>query len=113
MRKTIKLTVLVLCIMVLPGTIIYAASNQSEVSFYFNNAIQKQAAILSEGDILLPAEQLSKNLFALITLDETSKKVRIYKPNVNMVLLDNNGEIFGKVKVLPALHFQLYYKWII
>ncbi|KTD86766.1 hypothetical protein [Paenibacillus etheri] len=98
MRKLIRLTLLVLCIMILPGTMIYAASNPSEVSLYFNNVVQKQAAILSGGDILLPAEQLSKSLFALISLDETSKTVRIYKPNVNMVLLDNNGEIFGKVK---------------
>lgn len=110
MRKIIKLTILALCIMILPGTMIYAASNQSEVSLYFNNVVQKQAAVISEGDILLPVEQLSKNLFALIALDETSKTVRIYKPNVNMVLLDNNGEIFGKVKALRGLPFQPYYK---
>jgi 16S rRNA G966 N2-methylase RsmD len=98
LRKIRKLILLGFCIMVLPGTVIYAAAGSSEVSLYLNNVLQKQPAILSEGSISLTTEQLSKDLFALFALDESGKTVRIYKPNINMVMLDNNGEIFGKVK---------------
>lgn len=106
MRKATKLIVLVLLIMMLPGTMIYGASSQSEVSVHMNNVVQKQPAILSEGDVFLPAEQLSEDLFALFSLDESGQTVHIYKPNVNIVLTDKDGGIFGKVKIPGRIAFS-------
>jgi len=107
MRKIIRSTLIAFSVLILSGTMIHASSNQSEVPLSFNDEIQKQTAIISEGDILVPVEQLSKKLFALVTTDESSKMVRVYKPNVNVVLLDNNnGEIFGKVKSPGRIAFS-------
>lgn len=107
MRKVTKLIVLVLLIMMLPGTMIYGASSQSEVSVHMNNVVQKQPGILSsEGDVFLPAEQLSEDLFALFSLDESGQTVHIYKPNVNIVLTDKDGGIFGKVKIPGRIAFS-------
>jgi hypothetical protein len=92
--------------MLLPGTLIYGASSQSQVSVSMNNVAQKQPGILSEGAVLLPVEQLSENLFALVSLDESGNTVQIYKPNVNMVLTDKNGDIFGKVKIPGRIAFS-------
>lgn len=106
MRKIKKLIVLVLCVMILPATMIHASSNQSEVSVYLNNVVQKQSGLLTEQGLFLPAEQLSENLLALFSLDESGKTIRIYKPNVNMVLIDNDGKIFGKVKIPSRITFS-------
>ncbi|MRN52267.1 hypothetical protein [Paenibacillus monticola] len=106
MRKINKLLFLVLGLMILPGTMLYAASSQSEVSVYVNNVVQKQSGILSEGEAFIPAEQLSENLYGLLSVEESGNTVRIYKPNVNTTLLDDKGGIFGKVKSPARITFS-------
>lgn len=106
MKKIKKMIFLVLCLTILPGTILYAASSQSEIAVYFNNVLQKQLGISSDGDSFLPAEQVTQNLFALWSLEESGKTIRIYKPNVNTVLLDNKGVIFGKIKSPGSITFS-------
>ncbi|AZS13985.1 hypothetical protein [Paenibacillus lutimineralis] len=99
MKKIKKIFFLLLCFMILQsGTILFAAVNKSEISFYLNNVFQKREGLIINGDILLSTEQLSEDLFALFSSDELGETVRIYKPNVNLVLLDNNDQVFGKVK---------------
>lgn len=85
-------------LMISGGTMLYAAPGKNEIAVYLNNVLQKQSGILSEGDGYLPAKQLAENVQALLSWDESAKAVRIYKPNVNLALLDDQGKIFGKVR---------------
>ncbi|UQZ35024.1 hypothetical protein C2I18_16735 [Paenibacillus sp. PK3_47] len=96
LRKTVLGAV---CLMTLSGgTVLYAASGKSEIALYLNNVLQKQTGLLSEGVPYLPVKQLAGDLHALLSLDESGQTVRLYKPNVNLVLIDNKGKIFGKVR---------------
>lgn len=104
MRK--KLVFSVLCLMILPGAILYAASSPSEVSVYVNQVAQKQLGKWSEEGVFLPVDLISQNLNVLMSLDETGKKVQIYKPNINMVVLDDKGGIFGKIKSPSRIAFS-------
>lgn len=107
MRRIQKLIFLILCLMILPGgTLLYAASSKSDVAIYLNNVLQKQAGLWSEGVSYLSTEQLSENLFAMFSSEEGGKSIRIYKPNVNMVMIDDKGAIFGKVKSAGRITFS-------
>lgn len=85
-------------LMISGGTMLYAAPGKTEIAVYLNNVLQKQTGILSEGEAYLPAKQLAESLQALLSWDESGKTVRVYKPNVNLALLDDQGKIFGKVR---------------
>jgi hypothetical protein len=99
MGKIKKAVLTSLCLMSLSGgTMLYAASGKSEIALYLNNVLQKQTGILSEGVPYLPVQQLAGSLHALMSLNESDGTVHLYKPNVNMVLIDNKGQIFGKVR---------------
>lgn len=101
-----KLIFSTLCFMIIPGgAFLFAASSASEVELYMNNVFQKQTGISFEGDVYLPIEQLPENFYALF-LKESDKTVRIYKPNVNLVLLDDQGRLFGKVKNATPIKFS-------
>lgn len=103
-----KLIISTLCLMVISGgTLLYAASGKSDIAVYLNNVLQKQSGLLSEGEPYLSIEQLPENLHAVLSWDESAKEVRIYKPNVNMVLLDDQGKIFGKVRSAASSTFSV------
>ncbi|WP_379154356.1 hypothetical protein [Paenibacillus sp. sgz5001063] len=103
-----KLVFSTLCLTVISGgTLLYAASGKSDIAVYLNNVLQKQSGLLSEGEPYLSMEQLPENLHALMFWDESAKEVRIYKPNVNMVLLDDQGKIFGKVRSEESSTFSV------
>lgn len=99
MGKVRKLAVSTICLMLVSGGgLLYAAAGKDELSMYINNVLRKQPAISSEGAVYLPVEQLADNMQAMISVDESAGTVKIYKPNVNTVLLDDQGKIFGKVR---------------
>jgi len=107
LEKTKKVFTLLFCFMILQsGTILFAAVNKSEISLYLNDSFQKREGLIINGDILLSAEQLSEDLFALSSIDESGETIRIYKPNVNLVVLDNNNQVFGKVKSNTRVTFS-------
>lgn len=98
---------LLLCFVFLQcGTILFAAANKSEISLYLNDVLQKREGLIINGDILLSTKQLSEDLFALYSMDESGETIRIYKPNVNLVLLDENIKIFGKFKSARRITFS-------
>jgi hypothetical protein len=88
------------------GTILFAAVNKSEISLYINDLFQTREGIIINRDIFVSIEQLSEDLFALSSTDESGETIRIYKPNVNLVLLDNNNKVFGKVKSNTRVTFS-------
>ncbi|MBW7453980.1 hypothetical protein ACFOLF_11205 [Paenibacillus sepulcri] len=80
------------------GTVIYAASNNSAIAVYFNNVLQDREGLLSEGEAYLSVDQLSDTSHTLVSWDESRNTVNIYKPNVNIAVLDDDQKIFGGVK---------------
>lgn len=99
MGKMRKLAVSTLCLMMISGgTLLYAAAGKTDISVYVNNVLQKNPGLSSEGEAYLPLDQLPDNMHAILSYDESAGTVRIYKPNVNTVLLDDQGKIFGKVR---------------
>ncbi|GGF85542.1 hypothetical protein [Paenibacillus aceti] len=107
MKKAKKILFFLFCLMILPGgTILAAAVNKAEISLYLNDVLQKRSGLVVDGDVLLSSEQMSEDLFALFSRDESGETVRIYKPNVNVVLLDNNDKVFGKVKSTNRITFS-------
>ncbi|MBT2291701.1 hypothetical protein J7E73_21740 [Paenibacillus albidus] len=89
MKKTI---ILIFGLLILSeGTLLYAASGKSAVAVYLNNVLLKQSGITSEGKVYLPAEQLSEDMNVLMSVEKSGQTVRIYKPNVNTVLIDDKG----------------------
>jgi hypothetical protein len=106
MGKLRKLVISTVCLMMISGgTLLYAAAGKTELSVYVNNVLQKIPALSSEGKAYLPLEQLSENMQAIMSWDESVGTVRIYKPNVNTVLLDDQGKIFGKVRSASSSTF--------
>ncbi|MHA6532879.1 hypothetical protein [Paenibacillus sp. BAC0078] len=105
LKKLIFSTVILM--MITGGTLLYAAAGKSDIAVYVNNVLQKHSGLLSEGDAYLSIEQLPENLHAVLSWDESGKEVRIYKPNVNMVLLDDQGKIFGKVRSAASSTFSV------
>lgn len=105
--KIKKILFLLFCFMFIQsGTILFATVNKSEISLYLNDVLQKREGLIINGDILLSTEQLSEDFFALFSPDELEETVRIYKPNVNLVLIDKNDKIFGQVKSSNRLTFS-------
>ncbi|MEK4062734.1 MULTISPECIES: copper amine oxidase [unclassified Paenibacillus] len=99
MGKMKKRVLAALCVtMISGGTMLYAAPGKPDIAVYLNNVLQKQAGLSVEGETYLPAQQLVGGLQALMFWDESAKAVRVYKPNVNIALLDDQGKIFGKVR---------------
>ncbi|WP_152679817.1 hypothetical protein [Paenibacillus sp. IHB B 3415] len=106
MGKMRKLAVSTLGLMIISGgTLLYAAAGKTDLSVYINNVLQKQPGISSEGQTYVPLDQLPDNMHAILSLDESAGTVRIYKPNVNTVLLDEKGTIFGKVRTASSSTF--------
>ena len=106
MGKMKKLAVSTLCLMMLSGgTLLYAAAGKRDIAVYLNNVLQKNSGLLSEGAAYLSLDQLSENMHAIMSWDESAGTVRIYKPNVNTVLLDDQGKIFGKVRSASSSTF--------
>ncbi|MFC6653196.1 hypothetical protein ACFSQ7_44800 [Paenibacillus rhizoplanae] len=99
MGKMRKLAISTMCLMLVSGGgLLYAAAGKTDLSFYVNNTLLKQPALSSEGGVYVPVDQLSENMQAIVSVDESAGTVKIYKPNVNTVLLDEQGKIFGKVR---------------
>ncbi|MBA9086610.1 hypothetical protein FHR92_003090 [Fontibacillus solani] len=107
--KNLKKIIFILCsLMILQSvTILYAAANKSEISLYLNDVLQKREGLISDdGDVLLSTAQLSEDLFALFSPGKSGEPTRIYKPNVNLVLLDENDKAFGRVKSTNRITFS-------
>ncbi|KWX80120.1 hypothetical protein [Paenibacillus jilunlii] len=108
MRTLKKLIFATMCLMIISGgSLLYAATGKSDIAVYLNNVLLKNSGLLSEGVPYLPAEQLPESLHAVVSWDESAQEVRIYKPNVNMVLLDDQGKIFGKVRSAASNTFSV------
>ncbi|MEK4518324.1 hypothetical protein NSS64_23790 [Paenibacillus sp. FSL H8-0122] len=100
MGKMRKLAISTMCLMMVSGGgLLYAAAGKTDLSFYVNNMMLKQPALSSDGGVYVPVEQLSENMQAIVSVDESAGTVKLYKPNVNTVLLDEQGKIFGKVRM--------------
>lgn len=107
MKKLKKIIVILCCFMMVQSvTILYAAANKSEISIYLNDVLQKREGLLVDGDVLLSTAQLSEDLFALSSPGKSGEPTRIYKPNVNVVLLDDKDKVFGKVKSTNRITFS-------
>ncbi|GGF92001.1 hypothetical protein GCM10010912_41230 [Paenibacillus albidus] len=107
MKAMKKMIILIFGLLILSeGTLLYAASGKSAVAVYLNHVLQKQSGITSEGKVYLSAEQLSEDLNVLMSVEKSGQTVRIYKPNVNTVLIDDKGGIFGKVKIDDRITFS-------
>ncbi|WNS41306.1 hypothetical protein [Paenibacillus sp. MMS20-IR301] len=106
MGKMRKLAVSTLGLMVISGGgLLYAAAGKGDLSVYLNNVLQKQPGLTVEAEAYLPLEQLTESMQAIVSRDESAGTVRIYKPNVNTVLLDDQGKIFGKVRSASSSTF--------
>ncbi|ASA23227.1 hypothetical protein [Paenibacillus donghaensis] len=108
MRILKKLTILTFCFLMIPGgTLLHAAAPKPDINVYLNNVLQKQSGFISEGEIYLSAGQMTEQLNALMAVEDSGATVRINKPNVNTVLLDDKGNIFGKAKSTVSQKFSV------
>ncbi|WP_151735897.1 hypothetical protein [Paenibacillus tengchongensis] len=99
MMKITRRAVLLLSLLSLTGgTALYAAAGDSEMAVYLNNRLLKLTGIQSGGKMYIPLEQLTDNLHVMQDAGSSNKAIRIYKPNVNLALIDGKGGIFGKVR---------------
>lgn len=86
---------------------LHAAAAKPDINVYLNNVLQKQSGFSSDGEVFLSATQLSEQLYALMSVEDSGATVRINKPNVNTVLLDDKGNIFGKAKSTMSQKFSV------
>ncbi|MOA03280.1 hypothetical protein D3C78_1227770 [compost metagenome] len=90
------------------GTILYAASKTADIAVYFNNIVQKQGGLVSDGEAYLSLQQVTENMHGMYSWNDSTKTAKIYKPNVNIVLMDDQKRIFGSVKSTTRNTFSVF-----
>ncbi|MBD2846237.1 copper amine oxidase [Paenibacillus sp. IB182496] len=106
--KLRKLVVLVLLISLWGGTMMFADSATRQVRTLVNGTALDQSGLLIENSTYLPLRQVATSLQAIVIWDDDAKQAKIYKPNVHMLLLNEQGKTFGAVNSGANLSFEVW-----
>jgi hypothetical protein len=101
--KVRKLLLLTLILTLVFGSVAYADTLSQKLRVLVNNK-DSDDGIVVDGKVYVSAKTVSDKLQALVTLDDTNKKVTIYKPNVHMITMQD-GNVFGNV---PSSKLKFY-----
>lgn len=94
MRKKMILISLLICLW--GGTMIYAATEFQKISVAVNGTASEEKGLIVDGTTYLPVRDTANPQKSIIQWDESGKKLNIFKPNVHLVLL-NDQKMFGNV----------------
>ncbi|MWC26795.1 stalk domain-containing protein [Paenibacillus sp. MMS18-CY102] len=105
--KASKIIIAMMLLSVWGGSMIFADSVAQKVRVVVNGSELDDAGLLQDGKTYLPLRQIAGTLQALVSWDENSKKVTVYKPNVHMFLFQDNV-IFGNVNKNNRYTFKVF-----
>lgn len=88
--KLKRLIILTLVLSTLGTVTVFADTIGQKIRVVINNEETDDPGYLVDGKTMVPLRNLSDVMQAIITWDESSKKVTIFKPNVHMFLFDKD-----------------------
>ncbi|MFF2484196.1 stalk domain-containing protein [Paenibacillus sp. NPDC058071] len=91
-----KVAILLVLLSLCGGTLLYADSAVQKIRVILNGSDIDEGGIMVDGKTYLPLRQVASGLQAVVAWDNQSKKATLYKPNVHMVLFQDN-KVFGNV----------------
>jgi hypothetical protein len=94
--KVRKLILLTLALTLICGSVAYADSISQKLRVWVNKQEADDTGIVVDGKGYISVKSVSDKLQAILTWDDSSKKVTIYKPNVHMFTMQD-GVLFGNV----------------
>ncbi|WP_372663269.1 stalk domain-containing protein [Cohnella sp.] len=94
--KVRRLILLTLVFSLICGSAVYADSISQKVRVWVNSKEVDDGGIIVDGKAYISVRSVSDKLQALLSWDDSSKKVIIYKPNVHMITMQD-GSLFGNV----------------
>ncbi|MFD2612857.1 stalk domain-containing protein [Paenibacillus gansuensis] len=97
--KLRRIVILTLAISLLGTASVFADSIGQRVRVFVNNNETSDPGINVDGKTMLSLREMSEALGAIITWDDETKDVRVFKPNVHMILLDTDkSQLFNEVE---------------
>jgi hypothetical protein len=96
MMKIRKVILLTLIFTLICGSAVYADTVTQKLRVWFNNKEADDAGVVVDGKTFLSIRTVTDKLQALLSWDDTNKKLTIYKPNVHMITM-SDGALFGGV----------------
>jgi len=100
-----RIGIFVLIMTVLGGTGLYAAAERAGFTVLFNKSDTGGAGIVVDGQPYVPLKEIAGKLQAMVSWSGGSK-LNVYKPNVNLVLINEKG-LFGSVNKGDQFPFKV------
>lgn len=94
--KVRRLIVLTLVFSLICGSAVYADSITQKIRVWVNSKEVDDAGIIVDGKAYISVRSVTDRLQALLSWNDSTKKVVIYKPNVHMITMQD-GILFGNV----------------
>jgi hypothetical protein len=91
-----KFLFLTLALLLIGGTAVFADSVTQKVRVFMNKHELDDGGIVVDGKSYISVRSIGDALQALVTWDDSTKKLKIVKPNVHMLLIAD-GKYFGNV----------------
>lgn len=96
--KLRKLLLMTLSLLLIGGSVAFADTVTQNVRIFLNKyELDNDSGVVIDGQSYISVRALSDTLQALVTWDDTTKKLNIYKPNVHMSLM-RDTTMFGNVE---------------
>lgn len=102
-----KLLILLLVMSLWGGTMLFANAAVQKVRVIVNGSELDDAGLFTEGKTYLSIRQVADTMQALISWDDSAKKVTVHKPNIHMFLFQDNT-IFGNVTKGNRITFKVF-----
>ncbi|MBW7473598.1 copper amine oxidase N-terminal domain-containing protein [Paenibacillus oenotherae] len=102
-----KLLILLLVMSLWGGTMLFADAAVQKIRVIVNGSELDDAGLFTDGKTYLSIRQIANTMQSIVSWDESSKKVTVYKPNVHMFLFQDNT-IFGNVTKGNRISFKVF-----
>ncbi|KIL36206.1 hypothetical protein SD71_09670 [Cohnella kolymensis] len=96
--KLRRLIVLTLALTLLCGTAAYAESITQRLNIWVNKQAMEDAGVVVDDKTYLSVRAIADKLNVIVTWDEDSKRVSIFKPNVHMLTMQDTVPFGGVTK---------------
>lgn len=107
MMKVRKVILLTLLFTLIFGSAVYADTVTQKLRVLFNNKEADDSGVIVDGKSYLLVRTVTDKLQALLSWDDTSKKLMVYKPNVHMLTM-KDGASFNIVPKATKYKFMVY-----
>lgn len=104
MRKKVIIMPLLICLW--GGSMIYAATEGQKIAVAINGIGLGERGVVVDGTTYLPVRDVANSQQSIIQWDESGKKISIFKPNVHLILLQDQ-KMFGNVDKNKQLNFHV------